>query len=108
VRQRKPDGVAFPPNPDPDATAPVLVAISPVAADPRPLVMEHLEDLRGRPRTLVELRRCMERRLGESVRRRDLGRQTAARVAAKGGAGFVYAGRPERPVHEERGLLKLP
>lgn len=32
-------------------------------SDPRPLVMEHLEDLRGRPRTLEELRRCMERRL---------------------------------------------
>jgi hypothetical protein len=31
--------------------------------DPRPLVMEHLEDLRGRPLTLEELRRCMERRL---------------------------------------------
>jgi hypothetical protein len=31
--------------------------------DPRPLVMEHLEDLRGRPRTLAELRRGMERRL---------------------------------------------
>lgn len=34
-----------------------------LASDPRPLVMEHLEDLRGRPRTLEELRRCMERRL---------------------------------------------
>ena len=32
-------------------------------SDSRPLVMEHLEDLRGRPRTLEELRRCMERRL---------------------------------------------
>jgi hypothetical protein len=32
-------------------------------SDPRPLVMEHLEDLRGRARTLEELRRCMERRL---------------------------------------------
>jgi hypothetical protein len=32
-------------------------------SEPRPLVMEHLEDLRGRPRTLAELRRSMERRL---------------------------------------------
>jgi chromosomal replication initiation ATPase DnaA len=31
--------------------------------DPRPLVMEHVEDLRGKPRTMEELRRCMERRL---------------------------------------------
>jgi hypothetical protein len=32
-------------------------------SDPHPLVVEHLEDLRGRPRTLAELRRCVERRL---------------------------------------------
>jgi hypothetical protein len=32
-------------------------------SDSRPLVMEHLEDLRGGPRTLEEVRRCLERRL---------------------------------------------
>ena len=31
-----------------------------LVADPRPLVIEHLEDLRGKPRTRVELRSLLE------------------------------------------------
>jgi hypothetical protein len=34
-----------------------------LAGDPHALVVEHVEDLRGRPRTMDELRRCIERRL---------------------------------------------
>jgi type II secretory pathway predicted ATPase ExeA len=33
-----------------------------LAGEPRALIIEHLEDLRGRPRTLEELRRLLEAR----------------------------------------------